>query len=148
MVVCLGLCVCVCVWSDTRPVAVERRYVEHVAVSADSHRFHLTVSRQWGWVWWATGTEDLSTAPAVMFPSDDCKWSFTCNAGIAGLIWYPFRRVFKLPLSCFGSELWWRDGLLTESTVLQYSAAQTRTFLGLLGVLLVGFRSHDLKQSL
>ncbi len=47
MVVCL--CVCVrALWSDTSPVAVERRYVEHVAVSANSHRFHLTVSRQRG----------------------------------------------------------------------------------------------------
>lgn len=52
MVMCLCLCVCVCVvralWSDTSPVAVERRYVEHVAVSANSHRFHLTISRQRG----------------------------------------------------------------------------------------------------
>ncbi len=59
-----SVCVCVCVWesvlwSDTSPVAVERCYVEHVAVSANSHRFHLTVSRQRGWVWWAAGTEDL-----------------------------------------------------------------------------------------
>ncbi len=47
MVVCL--CVCVrALWSDTSPVAVERRYVEHVAVSANSHWFHLTVSRQRG----------------------------------------------------------------------------------------------------
>lgn len=90
--------------SDARLVTVEGRDMEHVAVCADPDRLHLTVSRQRSRMGRAARAEDLSTASTVMFPADNSERSLAGNAGVAGFIRDPVRRVFELALTGLGCQ--------------------------------------------
>lgn len=112
------------VWSDASLVTVERCDVKHVAVCANSDRFHLTISGQRSRMRGAARAKDLKrqyiiiigcyihdkygesekfrlrqtnlpTASTVVLPADDSERSFAGNARVAGFIRHPIWRICR-----------------------------------------------------
>lgn len=89
---------------DAGLVAVEGCDVKHVAVCANPNGLHLAIPGQRSRMGRAARAEDLSTASTVMLPADDGEGSLAGNAGAAGFIWDPVRRVFEVAVPGLGCQ--------------------------------------------